>query len=33
MPVVLGPQGIVRIVEPVLTRHERTALDNALETA
>jgi len=33
LPVVLGPQGIVRIVEPVLTRLERTALENALETA
>jgi malate dehydrogenase len=33
IPVVLGPQGIVRVVEPVLTRVERTALENALERA
>lgn len=32
MPVVLGRQGLVRIVDPVLTRLERTALENALET-
>lgn len=33
MPIVVGPRGIVRVVEPVLTRVERTALDNALELA
>jgi hypothetical protein len=31
MPVELGPDGVSRIVEPVLTRQERTLLDNALE--
>lgn len=31
MPVVLGPGGVQRIVEPSLTTQERTALDNALE--
>lgn len=31
MPVGLGPDGIRRIDEPVLTRQERTRLDNAVE--
>lgn len=31
MPVELGPGGIQRIIEPALTRLERTALENALE--
>ena len=31
MPVELGPSGIERIIEPALTRLERTWLDNALE--
>ena len=31
MPVELGPQGVRRIIEPALTRQERTALENALE--
>ena len=31
MPVELGPGGVRRIIEPALTRLERTALDNALE--
>ncbi len=30
MPVELGTRGIVRIVEPALTRQERTRLDNAI---
>jgi len=32
MPVELGEDGIRRIVEPVLTRRERTRLENALES-
>ena len=31
MPVELGQDGILRIIEPALTRQERTRLDNALE--
>ncbi len=31
MPVELGPQGVQRVIEPVLTRLERTALENALQ--
>jgi hypothetical protein len=31
MPVELGPDGVSRIIEPALTRQERTLLDNALE--
>ena len=31
MPVELGQDGVVRIIEPVLTRQERTLLENALE--
>jgi malate dehydrogenase len=31
MPVELGPEGVLRIIEPTLTRLERTALENALE--
>lgn len=31
MPVELGPGGVQRIIEPALTRLERTALENALE--
>jgi malate/lactate dehydrogenase len=31
MPVELGPRGVVRVLEPALTRQEKTALDNALE--
>jgi hypothetical protein len=31
MPVELGPAGVLRIIEPALTRLERTALENALE--
>jgi malate/lactate dehydrogenase len=31
MPVELGPQGIERVLEPVLAANERTALENALE--
>jgi malate dehydrogenase len=33
MPVELGQDGVVRIIEPVLTRQERTMLENALEIA
>ena len=33
MPVELGPRGVERVLEPVLTRQERTALENALEKA
>jgi malate dehydrogenase len=33
MPVDLGPEGVRRVVEPALTRQERTQLDNALEKA
>ncbi len=32
MPVELGQDGVVRIIEPVLTRQERTLLENALES-
>lgn len=31
MPVELGEDGVLRIIEPTLTRQERTMLDNALE--
>ena len=31
MPVELGPGGVQRIIQPALTRLERTTLDNALE--
>ena len=31
MPVILGPSGIARIVEPTLTRQEQTMLENAIE--
>ena len=31
MPVELGPSGVQRIIQPALTRLERTTLDNALE--
>jgi hypothetical protein len=31
MPVELGSRGVVRVIEPALTRQERTALENALE--
>jgi malate/lactate dehydrogenase len=31
MPVELEPRGVKRVIEPTLTRLERTALDNALE--
>lgn len=31
MPVELGSGGVLRVVEPTLTRQERTMLDNALE--
>jgi hypothetical protein len=31
MPVELGPGGVRRIIEPALTRLERTTLDNAME--
>lgn len=31
MPVEIGSEGIRRVVEPVLTRQERTVLDNAIE--
>jgi malate dehydrogenase len=31
MPVELGPDGVSHIIEPALTRQERTLLDNALE--
>jgi hypothetical protein len=31
MPVELGPAGVVRVLEPALTRQERTALENALD--
>jgi malate dehydrogenase len=30
MPVEIGPSGVTRIVEPALTRQERTGLDNAI---
>jgi malate dehydrogenase len=32
MPVELGEDGLVRIIEPSLTRQERTQLDNAIES-
>ena len=31
MPVELGPDGVRRIIDPVLTRQERTRLENSLE--
>jgi malate dehydrogenase len=31
MPVEVGPRGIVRVLEPALTRQERTLMENALE--
>jgi len=31
MPVEVGPRGVERVLEPALTRQERTALENALE--
>jgi malate/lactate dehydrogenase len=30
MPVELGEDGVRRVIEPALTRQERTRLDNAL---
>ncbi len=33
MPVELGEDGVRRVIEPVLTRQERTRLENALENA
>jgi malate dehydrogenase len=32
MPVELGPSGVTRIIEPALTRQERTLLDNAAQS-
>ena len=31
MPVELGPQGVIRVLDPVLTRKERTGLEGAIE--
>jgi malate dehydrogenase len=31
MPVEIGPQGVIRVLEPALTRQERTWMENALE--
>jgi malate/lactate dehydrogenase len=31
MPVELGPDGVRRVLDPVLTRQERTRLENSLE--
>jgi hypothetical protein len=31
MPIEVGPEGVVRVIEPALTRQERTQLENALE--
>lgn len=31
MPVEIGPRGIVRVLEPALTRQERTLMENALD--
>jgi len=31
MPVELGPQGVAQVLEPALTRQERTLMENALE--
>jgi malate dehydrogenase len=31
MPVEVGPQGVIRILEPALTRQERTWMENAVE--
>jgi malate dehydrogenase len=33
MPVELGPQGVARVLEPALTRQERTGMENAIERA
>jgi len=30
MPVELGPDGVRRVIEPVLTRQERTRMENGL---
>jgi malate dehydrogenase len=31
MPVELGPRGVVRVLEPALSRQERTGMENAIE--
>jgi len=31
LPVIVGPQGVVRVLEPGLTRQERTQMENAIE--
>jgi malate dehydrogenase len=31
MPVELGPRGVVRVLEPALTRQERTGMENAID--
>lgn len=33
MPAELGPQGVVRVLEPALTRQERTGMENAVARA
>ena len=33
MPVEVGPRGVVRVLEPALTRQERTQMENAIEQA
>jgi malate/lactate dehydrogenase len=33
MPVVVGPRGVVRVLEPALTPQERTQMENAIEQA
>lgn len=33
LPVELGPRGVVRVLEPALTRQERTGMENAIERA
>jgi malate dehydrogenase len=33
LPVELGPQGVARVLEPALTRLERTGMENAIERA
>lgn len=33
LPVEIGPQGVIRVLEPALTRQERTGMENAIERA
>jgi malate dehydrogenase len=33
LPVEVGPRGVIRVLEPALTRQERTGMENAIERA